>query len=521
MFKHFKNDFPASIVVFLVAVPLCLGIALASGAPLFSGIIAGIIGGIVVGGLSGSNLGVSGPAAGLAVIVLNAIQDIGSFQVFLSAVVLAGVFQVALGYLRAGIIAYYFPNSVIKGMLAGIGIVIFFKQIPHAFGYDKDYEGEMEFMQPDGETTTSELLNMLDYISPGATLIAAVSLAILIIWEQNFIKKQTWSNLIQGPLVAVTVGILYFTFTKGSAWGIEKEHLVSLPISSGVSEFFGQFMLPDFSRVFTWPIIKVAGIIALVASLETLLCVEATDKLDPDKAVTPTNRELKAQGVGNILAGLVGGIPVTQVIVRSSANIQSGGKTKLSAILHGVLILICVAFLPQILNMIPKATLAAILLVVGYKLANPKTMKAMYQKGWLQFVPYAATILGLFFIDLLWGVGIGLFLGVLIILYYNFRTPFYIHEEDWQIDKPIKIQLAQEVSFLNKAGVQQTLSHIPNNREVVIDATKSVIIDPDVVELILDFKLSAKSKNIKVTLLGLEEKVGKDAVRHFREAMKD
>lgn len=521
MFKNLKTDFPASIVVFLVAVPLCLGIALASGAPLFSGIIAGIIGGIVVGAFSGSNLGVSGPAAGLAVIVLSSIQEIGSFPIFLSAVVLAGLFQLALGFLRAGIIAYYFPNSVIKGMLAGIGIIIFLKQIPHAFGYDKDFEGEMEFIQADGQNTFSELFNMMDYISPGAILVSVVSLVILILWEQNFMKAQKWTKLIQGPLVAVVFGIVYYNLSQGSSWMIESEHLVSLPTSEGLGDFIGQFSFPDFSQVFTWRIIQTALIIAGVASLETLLCVEATDKLDPEKAVTPTNRELVAQGLGNMVSGLIGGLPITQVVVRSSANIQSGGKTKMSAILHGVLILISVALLPRVLNMIPLATLAAILLVVGFKLASPANMKVMFHKGWRQFIPFAATILGLVFIDLLWGVGIGLAIGIVLILFHNFRTPFYIDEEEWTAEKTIRIQLAQELSFLNKAGIQQTLIHIPDGRHVVIDATKSVIIDPDVVDIITDFQQSAKSRQIKVELIGLKERSGKNAVEHFRKAMND
>ncbi|MEM8890951.1 MAG: SulP family inorganic anion transporter, partial [Bacteroidota bacterium] len=363
LFSNLKYDLPASIVVFLVATPLCLGIALASGAPLFSGIIAGIVGGIVVGMLSGSDIGVSGPAAGLAVIVLNAITSLGAYETFLLAVVIAGVIQTALGFLRAGIIGYYFPSSVIKGMLSGIGIIIILKQIPHAFGYDKVPEGSLAFEQADSQNTISELTNMLNYIEPGALIITAISLAILILWERPFMKRIKLFQLVQGPLVAVVMGIV-LNLVFAAAFpnlAIDAKHLVQIPVAEGISGFLGLFTLPDFSQIGNPEIYITAITIAVVASLETLLCVEATDKLDPYKRITPTNRELKAQGVGNFLSGMVGGLPVTQVIVRSSANIQSGGRTKMSAIIHGFFLLFAAMLIPSILNMIPLATLAAIL----------------------------------------------------------------------------------------------------------------------------------------------------------------
>lgn len=334
--ENLRADIPASIVVFFVAIPLCLGIALASGAPLFSGLIAGIIGGIVVGTISGSHVGVSGPAAGLAAIVLAAIASLGGYQNFLLAVVLGGVIQVLFGVLRAGIIGYYFPSSVIKGMLTGIGIIIILKQIPHFFGYDADPEGDFAFFQIDGENTFSEILNSINHISLGPTIIALISLSILILWNNVLSKKAKIFQLIQGPLVAVVVGVIFYATTKGNdllAFG--GEQLVSVPVPKDAASFLAQFSFPNFGAITNPDIWVVAFTIALVASLETLLCVEATDKLDPEKRVTPTNRELLAQGTGNIISGLIGGLPITQVIVRSSANIQSGGKTKMSAIIHG------------------------------------------------------------------------------------------------------------------------------------------------------------------------------------------
>ena len=406
MFKYIKNDLPASIVVFFVALPLCLGIALASGAPLFSGLIAGIIGGIVVGGLSGSKIGVSGPAAGLAAIVLTAIGSLGGYENFLVAVVLGGVIQLIFGFLKAGIIGYYFPSSVIKGMLTGIGIIIILKQIPHFFGYDADPEGDFSFFQVDGENTFSEIFNAFNNISLGSTIIGLISLGILLLWSNVLSKKGKIFNLIQGPLVAVVAGIVYFFVTgSGSKFGVSAAHLVSVPVPDNLDSFLGQFSFPNFNAITNPEVWVVAFTIALVASLETLLCVEATDKLDPHKNVTPTNRELLAQGTGNVLSGLIGGLPITQVIVRSSANIQSGGRTKMSAIIHGFFLLISVILIPTLLNKIPLSVLAAILLIVGYKLAKPSVFVEMIQLGWKQWIPFTVTVVGIVFTDLLVGIG--------------------------------------------------------------------------------------------------------------------
>ncbi|MEZ4933464.1 MAG: SulP family inorganic anion transporter [Saprospiraceae bacterium] len=499
---NLKNDLPASLVVFLVAVPLCLGIALASGAPLFSGIISGIIGGIVVGALSGSQLGVSGPAAGLAVIVLTAIQELGSFEIFLVAVVIGGVFQLLLGFAKAGIIGYYFPSSVIKGMLSGIGIIIILKQIPHAFGYDKDPEGDLAFSQVDGHNTFSELLYMLDNVSLGAVIITVVSMFILILWEQSFMKKQRVFQVIQGPLIVVTAGIiLNLIFQKMDGLALDGEHIVSIPVAGSIAGFFDQFTFPDFGAIMN-PALWVTGItIAVVASLETLLCLEATDKLDPYKRVAPANQELKAQGIGNILSGLVGGLPITQVIVRSSTNIQSGGRTKASAIFHGIIMLGCAIAIPHILNLIPLASLAAILFLVGYKLAKPSLFKQMYGLGKEHFIPFMVTIIGIVFTDLLMGIGLGTAVAIFFVLLANYKKPYYFEAENHQPGEPIVLKLSENVTFLNKAAILQTLNHLPENSKVVIDASQSVEIDQDVLEIIEDFKVNAAFKNIDLQII--------------------
>ena len=516
---NLKYDIPASIIVFLVAVPLCLGIALASGAPLFSGVIAGVVGGIVVGALSGSQVGVSGPAAGLAVIVLVAIQDLGSYEIFLSAVVIGGIAQVLLGFAKAGIIGYYFPSSVIKGMLSGIGIIIFLKQIPHAFGYDGDPEGDFAFAQVDGENTFSELVNMLDYISPGVVLVSAISITILILWEQKFIKRIPIFQIIQGPLIVVVLGIILNLFLRDQGnLAISSEHLVSLPVADGFSGVVELLTFPDFSQVFTGPVLITGVTIAVVASLETLLCVEATDKLDPYKRVTPTNRELKAQGVGNLLSGLIGGLPVTQVIVRSSANIQSGGRTKASAILHGIILLACVVSIPAVLNLIPLASLAAILLLVGYKLAKPSLFRQMWSMGHAQFVPFIVTIVGIVLTDLLMGIGLGLAVAIFYILYGNYKRPYFFHPEEFTTGQPIRMRLSEEVTFLNKASILQTLNHIPDNSKLILDATKTAHIDPDVMEIIEDFRENASHRGIEIEMIGMENTTGiKNSVKELQQ----
>lgn len=505
LFSNLKYDAPAGLVVFLVAVPLCLGIALASGAPLFSGIISGMIGGIVVTLFSGSHLGVSGPAAGMAAIVLMGIQELGSFEIFLVAVIISGLIQFILGVAKAGVIGYYFPSAVIKGMLAAIGIIIILKQIPHAVGYDVDPEGDLSFFQADGENTFSELVNMLDFISPGAITIALISLVILIVWEQPFVKRIRALQFIQGPLIVVTFGIILVSLFTGTNLEISEEHMVSIPVASSFNGFINQFTLPDFTA-FSIPEVWVLGLtIAIVASLETLLCSEATDKLDPQKRITPTNRELRAQGIGNVMAGLIGGLPVTQVIVRSSANIQSGGKTKASALIHGILILISAMLIPDLLNQIPLASLAAILLVVGYKLAKPSIFKHMVKSGHPQFIPFLVTILAIVLTDLLKGIGIGMTVAVFYILLNNLKNPLILTEVHDKANKHYRITLAEMVTFLNKAQILKELDKIPNNVAVLIDAKKTKHIQHDVLEILNDFKESARYKNIDLKMCFSEE----------------
>lgn len=504
IFSQWRNDLPASIVVFFVALPLCLGIALASGAPLFSGVIAGIIGGILVGALSGSQIGVSGPAAGLAAIVLTAISALGGYENFLMALVLGGIIQIVFGVLKAGVIGYYFPSSVIKGMLTGIGIIIILKQIPHFFGWDKDPEADWSFFQVDGENTFSELLNVFDNVSPGATVIAFVSLGILILWDQVLSKKGKIFTLIQGPLVAVAAGITFFLLTQDSeSLSIASEHLVQVPIPTDFSSFLGQFSLPNFGAITNPAVWVTAFTIALVASLETLLCVEATDKLDPDKRVTPTNRELLAQGVGNFCSGMIGGLPVTQVIVRSSANIQSGGKTKLSAITHGFLLLISVVLIPDLLNKIPLSVLAAILLIVGYKLAKPATFAAIYRTGPKQFVPFIVTVVGIIFTDLLIGIALGLLVGIVVILYKSYQNSHFLNIEDTQSNgrHKVKMTLAEEVTFFNKGAILKELDSLPRNSMLVLDVTKTKYLDYDVVEILEDYVQKARDRNIDIQLI--------------------
>lgn len=520
IFSHLKSDIPASIVVFLVAVPLCLGIALASGAPLFSGIIAGIVGGIVVGAFSGSQLGVSGPAAGLAVIVLTAIQDLGAFEIFLLAVFLSGIIQIALGFAKAGIIGYYFPSSVIKGMLAGIGVIIILKQIPHAVGYDKDYEGSLAFNNPDGHNTFSELMYMMEAITPGAVIIAVLSMAILILWERPFMKKISLFKIVQGPLVVVALGIiLNLVFASTGNLALSTEQLVNIPVAESLSGFFGQFTFPDFSQLTNPAIYMTAVTIAVVASLETLLCLEATDKLDPHKRVTPANQELKAQGIGNMLSGLIGGLPVTQVIVRSSTNIQSGGQTKMSAIIHGMLLLGCAMAIPNILNLIPLSSLAAILFVVGYKLAKPVLFRQMYKLGWSHFVPFIVTIVGIVLTDLLVGIGLGLVVAIFFVLYNNYKRPYLFKESEYKSGEPIRLELAEDVTFLHKANILKTLSQIPDNSTVIIDASRSINIDQDVIEIIEDFKASAQYRSIEVQSISRRNPSLPDQVKQFQVAV--
>ncbi len=503
MFKTLKNDLPASVVVFFVALPLCLGIALASGAPLFSGLIAGIVGGVVVGSLSGSKLGVSGPAAGLAAIVLTAIGSLGGYQNFLLAVVLGGLIQIVFGILKAGIIGYYFPSSVIKGMLTGIGIIIILKQIPHFFGYDSEAEGADSFIEKSGENTFSAIVHISDNIILGSFIMGLIALGILLLWDRVLSKKGKIFSIIQGPLVAVVLGIIFYQITKDdTTLGIAKSHLVSVPVPDSFNSFIGQFSFPNFGAITNVDVWVVAFTIALVASLETLLCVEATDKLDPDKNVTPTNRELFAQGTGNVISGLIGGLPITQVIVRSSANIQSGGKSKLSAIIHGLLLLISVIIIPNLLNMIPLSVLAAILLVVGYKLAKPSLFKKMYLLGWKQYLPFIVTVLGIIFTDLLKGIALGLVIGIIIILIKSYQNSHFLNKEDISNgNNTIKMTLAEEVTFFNKGAILKELEGIPNDTYLELDVRKTRYLDYDIIEILDDFAFKAKARNINIKLI--------------------
>lgn len=490
----------AGIVVFLVALPLCLGIALASGAPLFSGLISGIVGGIVVTVVSGSRHGVSGPAAGLAVMVAAGIESLG-MEAYLLAVIVCGVAQLAAAFLRAGVIAHYFPSSVIKGMLAGIGIILILKQIPHAFGYDHSYEGELEFVQRDGHNTFSEIGYALQALSPGAIIVTVLSLAILLLWQHPSFKQRRIAKAMPAPLLVVLLGVgLNSVFVAlRPQLAISEEHLVSVPLSSSIGEFLSNFIRPDFSQI-TNPEVYVIGLtLALIASIETLLSVEATDNLDPEKRVTPTNQELKAQGLGNIVSGLLGGIPVTQVIVRSTANIESGGKTRLASFIHGVLLLICVASIPALLNQIPLASLAAILLVIGYRLARVSLFKAMWKEGFWQFVPFIVTVVGLVFTDLLTGILLGMAVAFFEILIYNYQLNFYREETS---AGSFTIRFTEHMTFLNKASLKRLLREIPPTSVVTIDMSATRILDHDVREVIEDFTTHAAADGIDVTVVG-------------------
>ena len=499
--KYLKSDFPASIVVFFVALPLCLGIALASGAPLLSGLIAGVIGGIIVGALSGSNLGVSGPAAGLAAIVAASITELGSFEVFLVAVVLSGIIQILFGILRLGVIGYFFPNSVILGMLSGIGIIIILKQIPHLFGYDSEPMGADEFVEATGENTFSAISHIFSNVSPGSVIIGFLGLALIVFWDSFLAKKGKIFRVLQGAIVAVLLGtIIKLIFDNYPNLAVKDIHLVSIPVANNLNDLVNFLTFPDFSAITNPKVLTIAFTIALIASLETLLSVEATDKLDPDKHVTPTNRELFAQGTGNILSGLIGGLPLTQVIVRSSANIQSNAKSKLSSIIHGLLLLLAVLALPKMLNHIPLSVLAAVLIVVGYKLAKPSLFKKMWAKGWTQFVPFVATILVIVVKDLLWGISVGLFIGIIVIIVKSYQNSLFLNI-DKSNDKLVKMTFAEEVTFLNKGAIAKQLGSLPNDITLELDVRNSKYIDGDIIEILEDFVVQAKNKSITVLLL--------------------
>ena len=492
--KHLQTDAAASVVVYLVALPLCLGIALGSTAPLFSGIIAGIIGGVVVGFFSGSSLSVSGPAAGLTSIVAASILKLNSYETFLLAVIIAGCFQIILGFLKAGVIGDYIPNSIIKGMLAAIGIILILKQLPHLVGYDKDFPGDESFLQPDHENTFSEISKALAFFSNGAISIGIISILILIYFDSKSVKKNKILGKIPGPLVVVLVAVLinqiFINFLP--AWEIEKDKLVALPVAKNFGEFKQFFLTPDFSKISGFDVWITALTIALVASLETLLSIEAVDKLDPKKRVSPTDKELKAQGIGNIISGLLGGLPMTSVIVRSSANVHAGGQTKMSAIMHGILLALSVVFIPTIINLIPLSSLAAILIYTGYKLAKIPLFVEHYKKGIDQFIPFIVTIISILLTDLLIGISIGIATGVLFTLRSNFKSSILmVNNESHYL-----IRLKKDVSFLNKPIIKSTLEKIPANTRILLDASRADFIDQDIIDVIKEFKENAGFKNI-------------------------
>ncbi|MBK6842145.1 MAG: SulP family inorganic anion transporter [Gemmatimonadetes bacterium] len=499
--EAWRADAGASVVVFLVALPLCLGVALASGAPLLSGIITGVIGGLVVGALSGSHLMVSGPAAGLTAIVLSAITTLGSFRAFLVAVFLSGLVQIALGFLRAGVIGYYFPNAVIRGMLGGIGIIIILKQLPHAFGYDATPEGTMAFQQNNDENTFSSLVSTLDHIHPGAVTLSLISLALLILWDQKFMKRVA---MIPGALVAVILGvILNGVFTgSGSALAIGSEHLVALPVITSLGELRASVESPDWSVITSSAVWTVAVTVAVIASIETLLSLEATDRIDPLKREAPANRELLAQGVGNALCGLFGGLPMTGVIVRSSANVYAGAKTKASAILHGVLLLLAVVTIPMILNRIPLAVLASILIYTGWKLAHPRQLRYFLTKGSHQWLPFVVTTSAILLTDLLKGIVVGLSVSLVFILLEHLRSPSYtISAKDGSVTR---ITLHEHLTFLSKANLTSLLQTFGRGAQVIIDGSRVKRADHDVMEVLREFRDSSAARGVGVQVVGLE-----------------
>lgn len=500
--KNILADVKAGLVVFLVALPLCLGIALACKVPLFSGIIAGVVGGILVTVFSGSKYSVSGPAAGLTAIVLSSITELGSFQALLAAIVFAGLIQIILGALQAGSIGNFIPNSVIKGMLAGIGIILIVKQIPHLFGYDKDPEGDEQFIQLDGENSFTELVHMINFITPGAIIIGVLSILILFISEKPFYKKDKILSNIPGPLLVVIFGVLLtISFKSYSFLMIDPQHLVVLPSIRNLSDLQSNLLFPDFSFINTKAFWIISATLALVASLETLLGIEAVDKLDPDKNESNTNKELFAQGIGNIACGFLGGLPVTSVIVRSSANINSGAKSKLSTITHAVLLLISVLLLPGVLALIPNACLAGILIMTGVKLTKISIFKEQWKLGYDQFIPFVITILVMLGTDLLKGVCVGLIVAVIFIIRDNVKTGFDSTKEMINGKMYYVIKLPQHLTFFNKGFLIKFLKSVHNNSQVTIDASINKKMNEDCKEVITNFIETSKNRKIEIELI--------------------
>lgn len=505
--ENLPYDLKASLVVFLVALPLCLGIAIASGAPPMSGLIAGIVGGIVIGTFSKSHVSVSGPAAGLTVIVLDSISTLGTFQLFLGALVIAGLIQLILGFAKAGILGYYFPHSVIKGMLTAIGLILILKQIPHALGYDKDFLGDLAFKQLDDQNTFTEIYYAFLYFSPGAIPIVLIALGILILFEQPKVKNHKIFGAVPGALWAVLSGILInFLYQKFlPSWTLTDEHLVTIPDLDSLSDLSTLLTFPDFGLISDGSFWVVAATLAIIGSIETLLSIDAGDKMDPYKRITPPSKELVAQGIGNTVSGLIGGLPITAVIVRTSANIASGARTKLSAILHGFLLLILVLSIPQLLNKIPLSCLAAVLFLVGYKLAKPSIFLHEFEKGKNQFLPFIFTVVAILLTDLLIGIGIGLIVGLFFVLKTNFQKSVMVTEHQGNY----LIKLQKDVSFLNKAPLMRELALIPPGSKVLLNTTKARFIDHDIQEVLNDFIASAADKQISLTIEGFSYNLSK------------
>lgn len=495
-----RHDLPAGLSVFLVALPLCLGIALASGVPLYAGIISGIVGGLVVSIISGSPLSVSGPAAGLTTVVAGAIVLLGDYQTFLLAVIVAGLFQLLLGILKLGSIANYFPSAVIKGMLAAIGIMLIVKQIPVALGYDRpDFwsSGFLSFFQTKDVTNQIRFFNQ--HITSGAILITLVSLAIMILLQQKFARR--WKIIPAPLLVVVAAVIINIVFSRiAGAYSLKATQLVAIP-----SPIFSNIFFPDISKIFSsFEIIKQGMIIGLLATLETLLCVEAIDKLDKHNRITPPNRELVAQGIGNILCGFFGAIPITAVIVRGAANVDAGGRSKLSSFTHGLFLLLAVLFIPFALNKIPYAALAAILLITGYNLTRPKLYRNMWSLGWKQFLPFVFTIVVILLTDLLIGVSIGLLVSTYFIIRNNFKTEYKIQKTKQHETDVYFIRLNSNVTFLNKVKLKEALDQIPEYSILTIDGSECNFIDYDILEIISEYEKKAHDKHIEMHLMGIE-----------------
>ncbi len=497
--KYWRQDALSSLVVFLVALPLCLGIALASNAPLASGLLAGMVGGIVVGFISGSNVSVSGPAAGLTVIVARSIADLGSFEAFTLCVFVSGILQIIFAAVRGGVIGNYFPTSVIKGMLAAIGLILILKQFPHAVGYDADFMGDEAFSQADGQNTFSEIEIALRSVHYGSIFVALVSLAIMLGWDTALVRRRRYLSLVPGALIAVVASIILNEVFKGffPFWTIEEKHLVQIPFDDGFRDFFAGLSLPDWSHLGNFKIYTTALTIALVGSLESLLSIDAADKIDQDARVTPKNRELLAQGCGNALSGFIGGLPLTAVIVRTSANASAGGRTKLSAILHGVWLLLCVVTIPHVLNLIPLSCLAAVLILVGYKLTRPALIRQMYAKGWNQFIPFVTTVVAILFTDLLTGIFIGMLVGFYYVIKSNMHKAIVMVNDE----KNYLIRFHKDVSFMQKRSMLELLDAIPDGAYLVIDGSTGVFIDDDINEIIVDFLKRAPSREITVELM--------------------